>query len=175
LDEHGHKAIHWAAALAKVQVLEALVNRGCNIFSVNHAGETPLIRAVKTSAAHDHSGCFPSILELLHDSIPVADNHMRTVLHHIVMASASIAQPSTMPIAGMAKTAKYYLECLIVWIARHMDDTVAFIDQQDDNGDTALSIAARLHQRALARILLSLGANKHIPNKIGLTPIDFHI
>ena len=70
-------------------------------------------------------------------------------------------------------SARYYMECLLDWIARHGGDFSSIVDVQDRNGDTALTIAARVGDRYLAKALLDVGANREIENKVGLKAEDF--
>ena len=46
IDDNDHTALHWAAALARISIVRALVNFGADKYRGNNVGETPLIRAV---------------------------------------------------------------------------------------------------------------------------------
>jgi len=49
------------------------------------------------------------------------------------------------------------------------------VDLQDEHGDTALNIAARIGNRALVKTLVDVGANRLLANKLGLRPSDFGV
>ncbi|KAF9586421.1 transcriptional regulator swi6, partial [Lunasporangiospora selenospora] len=162
IDDQGHTALHWAAALARIRILDILTKRRANVQQVNVNGETALIRAVMVTNNFDRQS-FAHLVRVLRESIPVVDKKNRTVLHHIAI-TASIRTRE----AG----ARYYMECLLEWIARNGGD-FSMVDIQDKNGDTALTIAARVGDRYLVRMLLDIGANPEIENKVGLKAGDF--
>ncbi|KAF9926068.1 transcriptional regulator swi6 [Linnemannia zychae] len=165
IDDQGHTALHWAAALARIRVLELLVQKHADVRRVNLNGESALIRAVLVTNNYDKQS-FPHLLSILHRVIPVVDNKNRTVLHHIAMMAG---------VRGRGAASRYYMECLLEWIACNGGDFASIIDIQDKNGDTALTIAARVGDRYLARFLLDVGANREIENKVGLRAGDFGI
>ncbi|KAG0020023.1 transcriptional regulator swi6 [Entomortierella chlamydospora] len=134
IDDQGHTAVHWAAALARIPVLDLLIRKQADIRRVNYNGESALVRAVLVTNNFDKQS-FPHILSLLHSAIPLVDRKNRTVLHHIAVT------------AGI----------------------------RDKAGDTALTIAARVGDRYLTKILLDVGANREIENKVGLKAEDFGI
>lgn len=77
---------------------------------------------------------------------------------------------------GRAPSARYYLEQILIWIAQHQrGEFKSLVDLQDVHGDTALNIAARVGNRSLVRTLLDVGANRVLPNKLGLRPGDFGV
>ena len=163
IDKEGHSSLHWAAALARVNILRLLVRRGANIAKVNYNGESALIRAVLVTNNYD-AQCFPDLLELLSPTIHLPDLKSRTVLHHIALTAG---------IRGRVQASRYYLECLLQHIARTGGDFANLVDIQDKNGDTALNIAARVGNRNLVDQLLDVGANPNIPNGAGLRVSDF--
>ncbi|KAI5809379.1 hypothetical protein BZA77DRAFT_335793 [Pyronema omphalodes] len=186
LDATGNTAIHWAAALARINVVRALINRGSNIFRVNESGETALTRSCFSTNNFDQN-CFPALLNLLHPSIPIQDNHGRTVLHHIAVKSG---------MKGRGQDAKYYLNCLLEFVAKHGVASSAtsnnqrgqtmrvislerfisdVVNAQDKTGDTALAIAGRIGNHAIISPLLDVGADPSIPNRAGLRPCDFGV
>ena len=166
LDEQGHTALHLAASMARVETVEALVNAGADVNRGNYNGETPLIRSCLATAAFEHH-CFHTVVSHLNKSIRTLDSSRKSVLHHIV---------STAGIKARAVAARYYLDQVFYWIARHQGgDFRSLINLQDENGDTALNISARVGNRSLVRALLDVGANKILPNKLGLRPGDFGV
>ena len=166
LDEQGHTALHLATSMARLQTVEALVNAGADVNRGNYNGETPLIRSCLATAAFEHH-CFHTIVSHLNKSVRTLDSSRKSVLHHIV---------STAGIKARAVAARYYLDQVFYWIAHHQGgDFRSLINLQDENGDTALNISARVGNRSLVRALLDVGANKILPNKLGLRPGDFGV
>ncbi len=164
IDDQGHTAVHWAAALARLNVLRALMDRGALISKVNHNGESPLSRSVLVTNNFDHQS-FPELLELLSDTVAIVDKNNRSVLHHICLTAG---------IKGRSHAARYYMECLLDHMGRfHEGDFSQIIDLQDKNGDTALTIAARVGNRHLVEQLLDVGANSLICNHAGLKLSDY--
>lgn len=166
LDDQGHTALHLAASLARLACCEALVKRGADVHRGNHCGETPLIRAVLSSHNYD-AQTFPSLVNLLHQSIRTLDNSRRTVAHH----AAHVAG-----VKGRAACARYYLENILLAVARRQGgDFTSLVDLQDEHGDTALNIAARVGNRGIVKLLIDVGANRSLANKLGLRPGDFGV
>ncbi|KAJ1744078.1 transcriptional regulator swi6 [Coemansia sp. RSA 989] len=108
IDDQGHTAVHWAAALARIQVLDLLLFRNADPRKLNYEGESALVRAVQVTNNFENQ-TFPDLLELLHDTIPLTDKYNRTVLHHISLAAGN---------EGREKAARYYADCLLSWIVR---------------------------------------------------------
>ncbi|KAI9206374.1 uncharacterized protein BJ171DRAFT_597535 [Polychytrium aggregatum] len=163
IDDQGHSALHWAAALARVPILELLLKRKSNPRQVNHCGESALVRAVLFINNYDHQ-TFGEVLDLLEECIPLVDKKKRTLMHHIANISGY---------KGRRQAARYYMECLLHFMAENSADFAAMVDLQDKNGDTALNIAARMGDRSLVEQLLNVGANPNISNLAGLRPVDF--
>ncbi|CAL1715041.1 unnamed protein product [Somion occarium] len=166
LDDQGHTALHLAASMARQQIVEALIAHGADVYRGNYNGETPLMRAILATHNADTQS-FHVLVSHLHASIRTLDTSRKTVLHHIV-ASAGVK--------GRALAARYYLDQIFYWIAQHQGgDFRSLVDLQDEHGDTALNIAARVGNRSLVRTLLDVGANRILPNKLGLRPGDFGV
>lgn len=166
LDDSGHTALHLAASMARHQTVQALIANGADVHRGNYNGETPLVRATLATANYD-TQTFHTLIATLHASIRTLDTSKRSVVHHIV-ASAGVK--------GRALAARYYLEQIFFWIAqRQGGDFKSLVDLQDEHGDTALNVAARVGNRGLVRTLLDVGANRVLPNKLGLRPGDFGV
>ncbi|GAA6001156.1 uncharacterized protein JCM10292_006403 [Rhodotorula paludigena] len=166
IDENLHTALHWAAALARVSLVRALVQFGADLDRGNNVGETPLIRAVLVTNNSDHDS-FLRLLEVLAPSLRTVDDVGRSVLHHAALVAG---------VKGRAASARYYMETVLEYIAtREGGRFAALVDAQDAHGDTALNIAARGGNRALVRLLLDVGADKMKANKLGLRPTDFGV
>lgn len=166
IDDMGHAPLHIAATLARMETVKALVQIGADVHRGNLQGETPLIRAVLSTHVYD-AQCLPWLLELVHPSIRTIDTANRSILHHATLSAG---------VRGRAAFARYYLEGTLTWVAEQEGaDFRSLVDLQDEHGDTALNIAARVGNRSLVRTLLDVGANRILPNKLGLRPGDFGV
>ncbi|KAI0114351.1 hypothetical protein GGR51DRAFT_546500 [Nemania sp. FL0031] len=189
IDASSNTALHWAATLARMSLLRALISAGANPCRVNASGETALMRA---SAVTNNSEqvSFPELLDVLGNTIDIRDKRGRTVLHHIALSSA---------VKGRSHSSRYYLESLLEWVVRHgsapsSQTTVAngvggaavpkmsigrfmseIVNAQDKSGDTALGIASRVGNRSIISQLLEVGADPNIANAAGLRPSDFGV
>lgn len=182
LDSTGSAAIHWAASLARVPLIRALIAKGASIYRVNHSGESALVRGCFVTNNFDQFS-FPQLLNLLHPTIPIIDNNGRTILHHIAVKSG---------MKGRSADSRYYLHCLLEFVAKHGASSTSqrtggpkvmslarfigeIVNAQDKSGDTALNIAARIGNKSIIQQLLEIGADSTIPNRAGLRPIDFGV
>lgn len=193
IDLQSHTALHWAATLARMPLLRALISFGASPHRVNASGETALMRACLVTNSMDH-GSFPDLLEVLGGTIEARDQKGRTVLHHIAVTSA---------VKGRNAASRYYLESLLEWVVRQgsapnsqnaqtngaapSNSQIAIpkmgiarfmteiVNAQDSSGDTALNIAARIGNRSIISQLLEVGADPNIANRVGLRPMDFGI
>jgi regulatory protein SWI6 len=166
IDDQGHTALHIAASLARQQIVDSLITNGADIHRGNHLGETPLVRACIATHNADQQ-TFHTLVAALNQSIRTLDTSRKSVVHHIVSLAG---------VKGRAVTARYYLDQIFYWIAQHQGgDFKSLVDLQDEHGDTALNIAARVGNRSLVRTLLDVGANRILPNKLGLRPGDFGV
>ncbi|KAI8449179.1 hypothetical protein BY996DRAFT_4589652, partial [Phakopsora pachyrhizi] len=167
VDEHCHTALHWAAALGRLELVRAFISAGADVECGNNFGETALVRATLVTNNFEKQ-CFDQLLDFLHPSLWTLDSQSRTVLHHICLTANT---------KGRAESSRYYMECIFEWIVNNHSgrfDSI-FIDAMDLNGDTALNIAARVGNKHLVRMLLDVGADKSKGNKLGLMPTDFGI
>ncbi|KAF5018229.1 hypothetical protein F66182_9792 [Fusarium sp. NRRL 66182] len=193
IDFQSHTALHWAATLARMPLLRALIAAGASPARVNASGETALMRACLVTNSQDHNS-FPDLLEVLGGTIEARDHKGRTVLHHIAVTSA---------VKGRNAASRYYLESLLEWVVRqgsapNSQNTQAngngqsnsqsaipkmgiarfmseIVNAQDSVGDTALNIASRIGNRSIISQLLEVGADPNISNRVGLRPLDFGI
>ncbi|KAJ5524833.1 hypothetical protein N7494_011483 [Penicillium frequentans] len=161
LDEYRNTALHWAAMLARIPLVHALVARGVNIGRVNYVGETALQKSVGTRNNLDYRS-FPRLLQVLAPTIDMVDYTGRTILHHIAVMAATGG--------GGHVSAKHYLESLLEFIVRHG----GYLQAPMAIGDTALNLAGRARS-VLVPQLLEVGADPHIPNHTGLRPADYGV
>ncbi|KAJ6610204.1 transcription factor [Mycena sp. CBHHK59/15] len=166
LDDQGHTALHLAASLAHLQTVASLIANGADIHRGNHLGETPLIRACLATHSFD-TQTFDNLVSVLAPSIRTLDTSRKSVIHHITSLAG---------VKGRAVPARYYLDKVFYIIAQNQGgDFRTLVDLQDEHGDTALNIAARVGNRSMVRTLLDVGANRMLPNKLGLRPGDFGV
>ncbi|CAE7052503.1 unnamed protein product [Rhizoctonia solani] len=163
IDDDGHTALHWACAMGRIRVVKLLLSAGADIFRENKSGQTPLMRSVMFANNYDVRK-FPELYELLHRSTLNVDNFNRTVFHHIVDVAMS---------KGKAHAARYYMETLLSRLSDFPDELADVINFQDDDGETALTMAARCRSKRLVKILLDHGADPKIANRDGKTTEDY--
>ena len=191
IDTQSNTALHWAATLSRMPLLRALIDAGASPYRVNASGETALMRACVVTNSMDNNS-FPELLDVLGGTIDVMDDKGRTVLHHIAVTSA---------VKGRSVASRYYLESLLEWVVRQGKVGSApnsqnpagtssaaaparmgigrfmseIVNAQDNSGDTALNIAARIGNRSIISQLLEVGADPLISNHAGLRPLDFGV
>ena len=164
IDDDGNTALHWAAALARGNVLASLVEHGADINRKNCHGETPLIRSISCTNNFD-SQTLSQILFSLHSSISAVDFMGRNVFHHIAILGS---------VQTRAGAARYYLHTLTCHINVYTKDFSA-LDQGDSTGNTPLNIASKSGNSFLSHIMIQHGADPYKENKIGMKPIDYGI
>ncbi|KAI8977055.1 hypothetical protein BDF20DRAFT_835889 [Mycotypha africana] len=161
IDDEGHTSLHWAAAMGRLQLVQILINLGADIYRVNYKGQTALMRSVLFTNNFD-SKSFLFLIDMLKGTMYNIDKKDQTVFHHVA-ATASWK--------GKVHASRYYMECLIECMRKN--DLATLLNVQDVYGDTALSIAARIGNKKLVRLLLEAGANAEIPNEEGMTAQDY--
>ncbi|KAI8381153.1 uncharacterized protein BYT42DRAFT_565454 [Radiomyces spectabilis] len=162
LDKQGNTALHWAAALGRFHTVERLISMGANICQLNNANETALIRASMTTHCYNNN-CFDKILDRLYQSMQLVDKRRRTILHHIALTAG---------IEGRSVAAMVYMQEVLRYMDIHRP-MISLLDLQDDAGDTALNIAARLERWNIVDMLLQAGATDEVENNIGLKSKDY--
>ncbi|KAG0162810.1 hypothetical protein DFQ28_000739 [Apophysomyces sp. BC1034] len=163
IDDEGHTSLHWAAALGRINIVKLLVNHGADIYRVNYKGQTALMRSVLFTNNFDIKS-FQQLLEMLQQTIFNIDKKDQTVFHHVA-ATASWK--------GKVHASRYYMDCLVVKLANNRSELISILNVQDVYGDTALTIASRIGNKKLVRLLVDAGASGVIANEEGMTSQDY--
>ncbi|PPQ65587.1 hypothetical protein CVT26_000537 [Gymnopilus dilepis] len=163
IDDDGHTPLHWACAMGRIRIVKLLLTAGADIFKVNRAGQTALMRSVMFANNYDVRK-FPELYELLHRSTLNIDNYNRTVFHHIVDVAMS---------KGKVHAARYYMETVLERLAAYPKELADVINFQDEDGETALTMAARCRSKRLVKLLIDHGANPKIMNHDGKSTEDY--
>lgn len=158
-DSRGESAISYAVSSRNLKALQALLDHGATLNSMDRSGGTPLI--VK-ALRNEYHNC---IIELLLATGKV-DLTARTAelgwtpLHHVVYRSSQIRPPP-----DNLKTINMILEA-----------NKKAINLQSSQGETALLRAVRQRDASIVRLLLATeGIDVNIPNHDRLTPLDWAI
>ncbi|KAF6762820.1 transcription factor [Ephemerocybe angulata] len=163
IDDDGHTSLHWACAMGRIRIVKLLLSAGADIFKVNNAGQTALMRSVMFANNYDVRK-FPELYELLHRSTLNIDNANRTVFHHIVDVAMS---------KGKTHAARYYMETVLGRLADYPKELADVINFQDEDGETALTMAARCRSKRLVKLLIDHGADPKILNQDGKSAEDY--
>ncbi|KAJ3837426.1 transcription factor [Lentinula raphanica] len=163
IDDDGHTSLHWACAMGRLRIVKLLLTAGADIFKVNKAGQTPLMRSVMFANNYDVRK-FPELYELLHRSTLNIDNYNRTVFHHVVDVAMS---------KGKTHAARYYMETILTRLADYPRELADVINFQDEDGETALTMAARCRSKRLVKLLIDHGADPKIMNNDGKSTEDY--
>lgn len=161
IDERGHTALHWAAAMGDIEVVKDLIRRGASIDVQAKNGETPLMRSAIFTNCFDHRN-MEKVAGLLIRTVNMQEWLGSTVFHHI----AGITQSKK-----KYECARYYLDCILNKMAEVLspDSIERILNEQDNKGDTAITIAARNGARKCVRSLIGRNAAVDVANNIGET------
>ncbi|TXT14339.1 uncharacterized protein COLE_00532 [Cutaneotrichosporon oleaginosum] len=155
IDDDHHTALHWAAAMGRTRVIKLLLSAGARIFDKNNLDQTPLMRSVMFTNNYDLRK-FPEVFELLHRSTLNIDKNNRTVFHHI----ANLALYK-----GKTHAARYYMEVILSRLADYPQELADVINFADEDGETALTLAARARSKRIVKALLDHGADPKLRNR----------
>ncbi|GMM45610.1 transcriptional regulator [Pichia kluyveri] len=177
IDDNGQTALHLAATLGKISLVEELINKHANRFRGDNEGQTALIRVVHTTNCFELL-CFSELLDLLYPTITLLDNRGRTILHHIAISCG---------LKGRYDSSKYYLETLLEWVVKKGNKVKSnnsltltnfikdVVNKSDKYGNTCLNYATLAGNKYIVSQLLDIGADPYKANKIGVTPGDYGI
>ncbi|KAK4039906.1 hypothetical protein C8A01DRAFT_16187 [Parachaetomium inaequale] len=165
IDTERHTALHWASAMGDVEVIKQLKRFGANLASQNIRGETPFMRSVNFTNCYEKQ-TFPMVLKELFGTVDARDGSGCTVIHHAaVMKSGRVTSHSC---------SRYYLDNILNKLqeSRSADELQQLLDAQDNEGNTAVHMAAMRDARKCIRALLGRGASTDIPNNQGVRAED---
>ncbi|KAJ3565806.1 hypothetical protein NP233_g7405 [Leucocoprinus birnbaumii] len=149
IDDDGHTSLHWACAMGRIRIVKLLLTAGADIFKVNKAGQTALMRSVMFANNYDVRK-FQELYELLHRSTLNIDNYNRTT-----------------------HAARYYMEIILARLADYPKELADVINFQDEDGETALTMAARCRSKRLVKLLIDHGADPKVVNGDGKSAEDY--
>ncbi|KAF3023574.1 hypothetical protein E8E14_011346 [Neopestalotiopsis sp. 37M] len=161
IDTDRNTSLHWASAMGDTEVMKQLKRFGASLNCQNIRGETPLMRAVCFTNSYEKQS-FPAVLKELFDTIDARDESNCTVLHHAVTMRTGRVLSHT--------CSRYYLDNILNRLQETQEPNYvqAFIDAQDNRGNTALHLAASSNSRKCIRALLGRGASTDIANAEGV-------
>lgn len=180
LDNEGKTALHFAATLGSLNLVSSFIKLGlCSPIRGSNSGESPLISLLQVTNSMER-GTFQDILnEWLWPNLWLFDNNKKSFLHYLILQASK-----------NYKNAKFYTVNILEWILsndtygndsnsknkrlfKFVSTVINTQDTVDDN--TPLHLAAEHELKWFVNILIELGADVNIANKMGVKPIDFDI
>ncbi|KAI9162999.1 Cell division cycle-like protein res1/sct1 [Paramyrothecium foliicola] len=165
IDAENHTALHWASAMGDVDVIKQLRRFNANVTVKNIRGETPLMRSVNFTNCFEKQS-FPAVMKELFETVDARDNAGCTAIHHAaVMKNGRVFSPSC---------SRYYLDNILNRLQEVLDPSAfqQLLDAQDNDGNTALHLAAQRNARKCIRALLGRNASTDITNHEGVRAED---
>lgn len=165
IDAENHTALHWASAMGDVDVIKQLKRFNANVTARNIRGETPFMRSLNFTNCFEKQ-TFPAVMKELFETVDTRDNQGCTVIHHAaIMKNGRIySHPCS----------RYYLDNILNRLQETLDPSAfqQLLDAQNNEGNTALHLAAQRNARKCIRALLGRNASADIPNNEGIRAED---
>ena len=165
IDGEKHTALHWASAMGDVDVIKQLRRFGASQSAQNFRGETPLMRAVHFTNCYEKQ-TFPQVMRELFETVGARDLSGCTIIHHAAVMKGGRATSQS--------CSRYFLDNILNKLQETHDSAFVqqMLDAQDNDGNTALHLAAQINYRKCIRALLGRNASTDIPNHEGVRAED---
>ncbi|KAK5992183.1 Cell division cycle-related protein res1/sct1 [Cladobotryum mycophilum] len=160
IDAENHTALHWASAMGDIDVIKQLKRFNADIAVKNIRGETPFMRSVNFTNCYEKQ-TFPFVMKELFETVDARDNQGCTVIHHAaIMKNGRVYS---------ASCSRYYLDNILNKLQETLEPSAfqCLLDVQDNEGNTALHLAAQKNARKCIRALLGRNASTNIANNEG--------
>lgn len=165
IDAEDHTALHWASAMGDVDVVKQLRRFNASSSVKNIRGETPFMHSVNFTNCYEKQ-TFPVVMKELFETFDARDNMGCTVIHHAaVMKNGRVFNSSC---------SRYYLDNILNKLQETLDPSAfqQLLDVQDNDGNTALHLAAQRNARKCIRALLGRNASADVANNEGVRAED---
>ncbi|KAK7425208.1 Transcription factor mbp1 [Neonectria punicea] len=165
IDAEDHTALHWASAMGDVDVVKQLKRFNSASGVKNIRGETPFMHSVNFTNCYEKQ-TFPVVMKEMFETFDARDNMGCTVIHHAaVMKNGRVFNSSC---------SRYYLDNILNKLQETLDPSAfqQLLDVQDNEGNTALHLAAQRNARKCIRALLGRNASSDIANHEGVRAED---
>lgn len=165
IDAESHTALHWASAMGDVDIIKQLKRFNAAVAVKNIRGETPFMRSVNFTNCYEKQ-TFPAVMKELFETVDARDNAGCTVIHHAaVMKNGRVFSPSC---------SRYYLDNILNRLQETLNPSAfqQLLDVQDNEGNTALHMAAHRNARKCIRALLGRNASSDVANHEGVRAED---
>ncbi|KAJ3216563.1 hypothetical protein HK099_005820 [Clydaea vesicula] len=153
LDLEGNTSLHWASALAKVDLIKQLIYHGANKSMRNRFGVNPLIKSVQYGKNFELQ-TFDKTLELFKDVVFEVDFNKKSLLHHIILRFSHLEKNFTntnnpanyadLNIELEEKICFYYFKVLIKFIKENFPYEIT---NEKKDATTDIKLEKKIHSR----------------------------
>ena len=151
--------------MGDVDVVKQLKRFNASPTVKNIRGETPFMHSVNFTNCYEKQ-TFPVVMKELFETFDARDNMGCTVIHHAaVMKNGRVFNSSC---------SRYYLDNILNKLQETLEPSAfqQLLDIQDNDGNTALHLAADRNARKCIRALLGRNASSYIANNNGIRAED---
>lgn len=164
LDAQKHTAVHWAAAMANIQLLKVLLALNANPLCCNDKG----FNAISKSVFYNNNfkcGTFRQLISILNMCLVTPDNNGRTPLHYLVELSINTTKDPNIINA--------YIDQILEELGKRGPKEVQrILNHQDNIGNTILHLCALNSNLSLFNKFYSCGCSADLLNGEGRTPLE---
>lgn len=162
VDEQGHTLLHWAAAMANIQLVKLLLAFNVNVLQCNARGFNSISKLIFYNNCYK-AGTFKEILSLLRICLITPDSNGRLPIHYLVELSVNKSKdPSII---------EYYLDSIVENLKQEDQSLLMMcLNYQDNMGNTALHLAALNLNMGFYNKLMVLGCSSDVTNFSNETP-----
>lgn len=162
IDDQGHSALHWAAAMGNISLIHLLLQLNVNILNCNNLGFNCITKAVFYNNCYNQR-VFNEIINILNVCLLTPDVNGRLPVHYLVELSVNQSKDP--------QIINSYMDSILTTIGNNNFELLrTCLNYPDNIGNTVLHLAALNQNFELCSKLYNLGSSMEVINLNNETP-----